>query len=416
MSERIFNSSFSILLLVFCPISIAWLGNIGIVGFLLFILSLLLLVITRPSLNLTKEEKFFVFSMIAFPLATLLSMYINPPNSYKYFDNPSRLIVVLFIFFAIRSLKFSVKFFYWGILLGSILIGSIAAYQAFELGISRVSGFISSPNNPITFGNAGMILGVLSIFTFKKMKDSLGVYAIPLIVIAASMGILASLLSGTRGGWISLPFLLVTICYWVFGVKKRFLILAPIMIVLFFILAASLIPSVESRLLASWYNIEAIGQGDWTSGSFGARLEMWYAACLMFIDNPGFGVGLGQYYVVKKELIAGGILSQTISSFPYAHNELIHYLAEMGLLGFLPLVLLYAGWLFLPYQYTQNGGQTRDLAYMAMVIAVFRIDIGLSEVQFNYHFTSFFYLILFVFAVGFMCREAPAQKNSWARA
>lgn len=410
MEEFKTNWIFNPLLLVFCSVSVAWLGSIGIIGLLLIMLSLLVLLIQRPLINLTKAEKLFVCSMVLFPIATLISMAVHDTDSFKYFDNTSRLLMVLPVFFAVRSLKFKEDYFFWGIVLSAILIGSIALYQSQILGISRVYGFISYPPNPITFGNAGMMLGILSVFTFSVIKARIGWYALPLVGLAVVLGVLASLLSGTRGGWISLPFIVSVIFYWIFGRQKRYLIISFISVVIFFLLASLLLPMVGDRITSAWGELTQILQGHWTTGSVGLRIQMWYAGVLIFLDSPLIGAGLGEYFEFKKGLINLGIISPKALSFPFAHNELFHYLAEMGLLGFVPLVLLYLGWLYLPTKYIKCKGQIRDLAYMALAIAIFRIDIGLTEVQFNYHFTSLFYVMLFGITAGFMCREV--QPNS----
>lgn len=406
MEEVKINWIFALLLCLFCPVSILFLGGNGIISFLIILCSFVILITQRPKINLTKAEKWLVYSMVLFPLITLISIWLHASDSYKYFDNPSRLFLALGVFFAIRAIHVKVSYFYYSIVLGAILIGSIALYQSQFEDIYRVYGYISHPPNPITFGNVALMLGILSVFTLSALKEHLGWYAIPLVGIAVILGVLGSLLSGTRGGWISLPILVAIISYWIFGRRKRYQFFSLISVLVFFFLASLTIPVVGERISAGYLEIVQIMQGHWTGGSVGTRLQMWYAAILAFWESPFIGVGLGQYFEFKKELVEVGLVKSNILSFPYAHNELLHYLAEMGLLGFIPLVLLYFGWLYLPSKYTSQLGQTRDLAYMALSIAVFRIDIGLTEVQFNYHFTSVFYVMLFVITAGFMCRPA----------
>jgi O-antigen ligase len=94
-------------------------------------------------------------------------------------------------------------------------------------------------------------------------------------------------------------------------------------------------------------------------GSFLWRLQLWKKALMAFYDHPIFGVGPGAYKHLHE--IYAGI--RYFPAFFYlrsqtAHNLLLYYLAEMGLLGGLGLVALMvnqfrlarAGWMRLPYQ------------------------------------------------------------------
>ncbi len=94
-------------------------------------------------------------------------------------------------------------------------------------------------------------------------------------------------------------------------------------------------------------------------GSFLWRLQLWKKALMAFYDHPVFGVGPGGYKRLH-EIFTG------IRYFPVfyylrsltAHNLLLYYLAEMGLLGGLGLVALMlnqfrlarTGWILQPNQ------------------------------------------------------------------
>lgn len=68
------------------------------------------------------------------------------------------------------------------------------------------------------------------------------------------------------------------------------------------------------------------------------RLLIWKDSIRMFLKHPIRGAGLGSYREVYPEFksISG------IRNAPYAHNEALHLLSEMGLIGFLLAVLLLA--------------------------------------------------------------------------
>jgi len=78
------------------------------------------------------------------------------------------------------------------------------------------------------------------------------------------------------------------------------------------------------------------------AGSVGFRLQLWQRAWVAFLDNPIFGVGPGGFgYLIE--------LYPTLHLTPQfyylrslgAHNVLLHYLATVGLIGAMGLVVLF---------------------------------------------------------------------------
>jgi len=411
--NSLFSKLFGLSIFLLFSVGQAGLGLTGLFSFILFLLSAVYLLAVRPSIELEKTEKLFVFGMLLYPTATLVSIVVHDTESWKYLDNPSRIALALLVFFTVRSSTVKIDGLHWGVVIGAITVGCIALYQHHILGIGRVYGYISFPNNPITFGNAALLLGVLSVFSIHTIRSSIGMLAYPTVVLAIGLGVYASLLSGTRGGWVSLPFLAYILLNWQGRTGTKSFLLAMILVTIGFFVASQWIPGVEGRLGSAWNELYSILiQGEWTSGSVGTRLHMWYAAFLAFLDSPLLGVGLGNYFDFKKLLIENQIVMKSVISFPYAHNEMIHYLGEIGLFGFVPLLLLYISWLVLALVNAKKRGKTRDIAYMGLVIIVFRFDIALTEVQFVYHFTTLFYVMLFAIVAGFMCRPIKTDAET----
>lgn len=73
--------------------------------------------------------------------------------------------------------------------------------------------------------------------------------------------------------------------------------------------------------------VQAIASGDMEALliSFGSRLEQWHHAQSLFLSNPVFGIGLGNFHL------------NTNSGYesPYPHNFILEILAEHGIVGFL---------------------------------------------------------------------------------
>src|SRR5699024_2829187 len=89
-------------------------------------------------------------------------------------------------------------------------IGAIAAciwsgYQKFFLDIQRAGGY----TNAIQYGNLAMLMGVWCVagLGWAHTQTHCRRWQL-LLVVGALCGVLASLLSGSRGGWIGLPVVL----------------------------------------------------------------------------------------------------------------------------------------------------------------------------------------------------------------
>ncbi len=95
-------------------------------------------------------------------------------------------------------------FWWWGLAFGALLAGAIAAYEHWWLGRWRVGNGV----NAIPFGNLSLLLGTLSLaglMSSSSIRNELRL----VLALAAVGGLLASVLSGTRGGWVVFPVLVL---------------------------------------------------------------------------------------------------------------------------------------------------------------------------------------------------------------
>ena len=364
--------------------------------------SLLYLINHWRDINISGPAKLFIAASFAFPLATVVNMWVFSNWQWLWFDNPSRLIFILPIFVLMANIRLSPVWLCLGILLSACIFGGTAIYQFHFLGIPRANGWITVNRSPITFGNAALLFSVLSLATHPLIKSQIGFKLAGLVVIlAASLAAYASLLSGTRGGWISLPLLLIS---FLFADNKRPLLGKLLMLLLglgLLLVVYIAIDSVSARIDHAWNElVRMVEYREFTRGSVGTRVQMWWAAVLLFFDAPISGVGLGNYHAAKQILIEQGIVSSDIKRFSYAHSEPFHYLAEMGLVGIVSLLVFYCSGFWLVLKRMQFNQQ---IAVMAFLVLMLRFDISLTQVQFVYHYTTLLYAMMFAVLAGLMC-------------
>jgi O-antigen ligase len=114
-----------------------------------------------------------------------------------------------------------------------------------------------------------------------------------------------------------------------------------------------IIVAIALGILGNWSNVTT---GERTSGGLATRetavgrLTLLHASLAMFADRPFFGVGFGNFvdyaqpYVAEVRSTVLGYRQSWIGHNVSQHNHFLQILTEMGLVGFVPLVLV---WFFM---------------------------------------------------------------------
>ena len=200
------------ILVFILPISAFYAPAFNFTSIGLLAASLLYFINYWRDINISSPAKLFIAASFAFPLATLVNMWLFSNWQWLWLDNPSRLILILPVFVLMANIRLNPVWLCLGILLSACVFGGTAIYQSHFLGILRANGWITDNRSPITFGNAALLFSILSLATYPLIKSEIGFKLAGLVVIlATSLAAYASLLSGTRGGWISVPLLLISV-------------------------------------------------------------------------------------------------------------------------------------------------------------------------------------------------------------
>lgn len=302
------------------------------------------------------------------------------------------------------------QWLWFGVVVGAITAFVVAFYQRSVLGVSRADGGI----NAILFGNTGMLLGLLSfvgaLYYLAMQRRVWVVFA----VVGGVCGIAASLLSGTRGGWIVLPFVGFFLLWQgrhLLGVK-RILGACTLAFVLMTLAVAVPQTGVQGRLVQAINNVLHYADGTNKSTSVGLRFEMWRASFVMFQESPLLGAGVHGSFVVKERLVEAGVIASAAYPFDHAHNELIHALGYQGVVGFMLLLMLYLVpmRLFLKKvrEYPENW-HVRGYAMAGVLVPMCYIEFGLSQTMFSYSIG----VIMFSFSiVYFWAAMRWAERDS----
>ena len=366
---------------------------------LLLVVSLIYIIIRRPTAILSTQEKWLMIALVAYPLWAATDMLVRNNWDWNEFKEPSRFLLVIPVILSLRAIQVPTNYLYLGFFLGAIWAGSQGLYQGQYLGIYRANGGAS---HITAFGNISLMLGLLSITAinaYETYRKPIAVVAI----IALALGLLGSAASGSKGGWLALPFL-----FWVIidlsdrpTYTKRFVSLT---IVLCIAISAYLIsPLVQTRIdavipaLMEYFNF-----GDLKDGSVGPRLEMWKVSLEIFTQHPIFGSGVGSYYNEKLRLIDAELADPRIVGYIQSHNQLLHSLAEGGVLGMVCVYSIYATLIAVFRSHYQNH---KPLAVAGIILTIGFIDFGMADGIWSINNAGTFFAFVSAILVGVTARS-----------
>lgn len=383
----------------------------NIAAITLFILSLIQLVQHRPiNFSLKTKEKILILSLILLPIVIAFDVLLRDLR-VRYLDYYLRFILVIPIYFALRQAKVSLKPFFIGILLGAIGAGLFAIYQAMFIDTLNVHGYILK----INFGNLGLLLGVMSMFgLFLLLNGGYKKTLILLCLVAFGFGLTASILSGTRGGWIALP-LFISLFLFYFPAKKWQKTLSFAVLAIILIITYSYNAYFKSRTDSAYHNVSTYLYSDGlksANSSEGIRFELWKAAWIIFTEHPIVGIGSGQFNDALKEKIEAGEIPK-IQIFDHAHNEPLQILVATGIIGFLSYIFLYAGVSYYFYSSLSIGStyKIRYLSTLGLILVCGFLIFGLTNYFFGHQVMVLFFSVMVVSIAG-MISNIEREESS----
>lgn len=272
---------------------------------------------------------------------------------------------------------------WWAVGCGALGAGAIALHERWVLGYARAHNQM----NAIPFGNLSLLLGMLSLLAALwclRRGYVRNPYLLALSLLAAFSGMLASLLSGTRGGWIAMPLLLILAyraAQELVPERRRDAMVGLVIVVLLGI-AALPQSGVGQRVALAVSQVEEYWQGEARGSSVGLRLEMWRGGAMLFRERPLIGWGEGRLELAMAEQVVQGNLHPGVQEYDQLHSDLIDTAARRGLLGVAVLLTLYMTPMWLFWRWLRQPGAdpgTKVLAAAGLMVPVAFIDFGLTQ-------------------------------------
>lgn len=288
----------------------------------------------------------------------------------EFLFRPTRLIWALMIYFLIGRSGMHRNALFYGACAAALAAFGIALFETQYLGNDRVFG-LGGRWNAVPFGNFSLLFGFFCLCGAFVSSDSgrVKITSRAILGIAGfACGFLASFFSGTRGGWVAIPFLVI-LCFFFndrLSRRSRLVAFAIVTISIVAIFAGS--DRMRERVALATSQVSAfLANPDDPAAqntSVGLRLSMWRWGIEKFQEHPYTGIGIAAYEDERKAAVVAGELPGAFTSFANLHNEFFTTLALGGAPGGIALIAFWVlGWRFF-YKYLKS--EDDDQHYFAL--------------------------------------------------
>ncbi len=388
-------SNFIIALLLLFPIlinSVKVFGNLILL--ILVILGAYIAITERKNPFQVKELKVFSWLTVSYFGVMLLSGVIADGLNYEFHHLGRKLHFLLapLIALAIFQVDLPLKKLLLSIKLGLIVIGVITLVQRyFPFGEGQVSGMINSN----VFGDIAVAMLFLSIIQVFIEAPKERVFTL----ITTVFGIIAIVLSNSRGSWLS--FLILSIVY-IGLIYKPFLQNSSkrkTSLVLLFLIVSVVVgtqTNIDKRFDVAISNVQNWHSDAVSHTSAGLRMQMWESGLDAAKKAPWFGYGYRNANQVVSEYIMNKRDKRAIANHTHLHNEYITNLVSAGIVGLLSLLILLFTPMVIFYQKLKDE-KNYYYASMGILLCVGYATFGFTHIAFGEEHINAFYVLFMGF-------------------
>jgi O-antigen ligase len=352
--------------------------------------------------HLTEIRGVLVAFAIVLLLATLLGLLGGAVRA-RDLEKPLRMLAAASVMLTVLACRPSRKALWWGLIAGAFAGCIFIAYQRWGMGLERPGGLINS----ITFGDLMLCMGLMCLAATLDFAGRSAVWP----ALGALAGLLGSIATGTRGGWIAVVLavvLLVRFGHVLHGRWRKALALLALALMV----STYFIPQTgaRERVDAGISDVQQYFNGGPSYTSVGIRLELWRSALQLIEHHPLLGASAPKVRAEMEQLVAAGRAQPFVLDFDHFHNDILQTLVFGGVAGLLAWgATLVAPFLFFRRQ-LQRGQHLNAPALAGMLLVLSYFSFGLTEVFFWSMRSNMFYAMMLFLLAG-LCLDAKEQDR-----
>ena len=309
-------------------------------GALTLLLASTCLLWKRPRLNLQRRDYLMLGTLLLyFAIFTANMLYHADPA--RELDMPLRALLAVPVLLLLLAYPPRAEAWWAGVAVGAIAGTILSIWQFMVLDMPRP---LAATSNAIHYGNISILLGMLAMcgLDWASMQPRRWLWRAAMLL-GCLAGIIGSIISGSRGGWIALP-----VCLIFFVIHhsrrhgKRYLVIGLLALAGLSTVAYVLPHStVKERITLGISNIHTFENRGEVDTSIGQRIEMWRTAIDMSQQRPWTGLGRNGYMEQKSMLVDEGKANVAIRRHTNAHNDYLDTLVKRGIIGVMALLALF---------------------------------------------------------------------------
>ena len=224
------------------------------------------------------------------------------------------------------------------------------------------------------------------------------------VLLFLALCVISALISTSRTAWLGILVTMAISAYFIIQHKRTYL-LAALSVMTGCVILYLFNNIVHTRINQIFIDLSLFFSGV-TTTSIGLRLLMWKAALEMFISNPFFGVGPGDYKSTIAAFVSSGRFPESILMFNQPHSMYLFTLAISGLAGLSALFFIFYKILSLSKHLIGPLRRDRIFGFLALSVLIHFMVAGLTESLLNIHVL----ISTFAFIMGVSVREFKANS------
>lgn len=401
MSEPVSKPSFSFNAAAHLGVSLFFISlistrNIYSVGVALLLLTTLAWYLAGSQTRLSVQSLGIsrgLYTILTLIFANGLLIWFLHQNPGNQLDLLSRYLLLIPILYMLSSMRIHSSVIWACFALGTLsALWIIPAQYGGPLHDGRIYGYTGA----IQFGNIALSLACfcLTAILSQLNQQQRSTPALLLSVLGTLAGFLLSLLSGSRGGWIALPVVLLILAY--AYLPKQHFRRGAMILSLAAVLSASILwqtDAIQSRLALAQHDIEQFEAGN-ANTSIGARFAIWQANWTLIQKQPFSGWSYAAHQQALEDLVKDGQADPVVLKLANSHNNYIETWVDWGLAGLLLQcsLLLYCFYGFIRRVHSSDI-RTRAYATCGSIVVAVYILANLTQNMMERNNTLLFFLI-----------------------
>lgn len=271
-----------------------------------------------------------VIALIFLALAILWYELSAFETGIRRWDRPVKYIAGIFCLMYAMVFPPKREAFYWGLLVGCAGAGLMGIWQVYGLGLYRANGY----SNAIQWGNIALLMAtMLAIQVCIFWQGMSGLHRAGAVV-CILLGLEASLLSASRGGWIALLAVIPVMAFFVFRYRRNaFKKFCVILMLASAVLAIANTNMLSDRWKLMEREVSAYFDASEVNTSLGIRFEQYLSALEMIKEKPLLGWGMRGYLDEMHKRVDAGRYDHSIREFNFIHHEFIDLWVKTGFVG-----------------------------------------------------------------------------------